>query len=302
MFKTNNNASTTNLSSLKKLLLVCTVCLLAFTDLITNELAANELTANEIAASKLTSKQYSVSQGMTKKDLNEQQRQIIIEANKQTEVPDQLNGKATTKTRVVMLASQNKIIKSAKNASAVQRDSQLSLRQLTLNRDYYADFTIYNAASFLLNDYDGDGFYQTFSVTFDADIYSDNQFGEVYALLYISKNGGPWSHYFTTDSFIIEGDTDLDEYEVITTFLSGYASDHYDVLIDLYQVGYSDVVATYSSDDSNALYALPLESADYDEPYVEVVTVSEGGSMSMLILFLLGTLLIRFKSRMLQAQ
>jgi len=294
MFKTNNNARATNLSSLKKLLLVFTVCLLPVTD----------VTANELTASKLTGKQYSVSQGMARKDLNGQQRKTVIEKNKLIEVPDQLNGKATTKTRTSMLTSQNKITKSAKSGFTDQRENQLSLNQLTLNRDYYADFTIYGAASFLLEDYDGDGFYQTFSVAFDADIYSGSQFGEVYAQLYISKNGGSWTHYFTTNSFIIEGDTDLDEYEVITTFLSGYASDHYDVLIDLYQVGYNDVVATYSSDDSNTLYALPLESADYDEPYlevVEVVAVNEGGSMSISILCLLGTLLIRFKSGMVQA-
>lgn len=290
MIKTNNGASPTKLNSLKKLLLVFIVCLLAFTELISNELAANEL-----AASKLTSKQYSVSQGMAKKDLNEQQRQTIIEVNKQSQVPDQLNGKATTKTREVMLASQHKIIKSAKNSSTAQHESQLNLNKLTLNHDYYADFIIYGATSFLQEDYDGDGFYQTFSITFDADIYSSAQFGEVYALLYISKNGEPWTHYFTTNNFIIEGDTDLDEYEVITTFLAGYSSDHYDVLIDLYQVGYSDIVATYSSNDSNALYALPLESADYDEPYIEVVAVSEGGSMAIIILLLIATYFIRLK-------
>ena len=113
--------------------------------------------------------------------------------------------------------------------------------------------------------------------------------------MYISKNGEHWTHYFTTNNFIIEGDTDLDEYEVITTFLAGYSSDHYDVLIDLYQVGYSDIVATYSSNDSNALYALPLESADYDEPYIEVVAVSEGGSMAIIILLLIATYFIRLK-------
>ena len=121
-----------------------------------------------------------------------------------------------------------------------------------------------------------------------------NQFGEVYALLYISKNGGPWAHYFTTDNFIIEGDTDLDEYEVITTFLSGYSSDYYDVLIDLYQVGYNDSVASYSSDDSNALYALSLESADFDVPYIETysetyieVIDNSGGSFSFVTLLII---------------
>ncbi|MCI2285180.1 choice-of-anchor H family protein [Colwellia sp. MSW7] len=142
--------------------------------------------------------------------------------------------------------------------------------------------------NFLADDLDGDGFYQTFSVIFDADIYSytASPWGEVYALLYLSKNGGPWVHYFTTDYFIIEGESDTDEYEVMTTFLSGYNADYYDVLIDLYQVGYNDIVASYSSDDDNALYALSLESADHDEPYIEVVQVHGGGSFSIMSLLI----------------
>ncbi len=278
MFTKNNDNQKTKFSSFKKWLLVVSFSLLPFC---------------QSSAKEIDGEQYSISQGIATKDLNAQQRQIIIKENKQVEVPDQLNGKATAKSRAAILASQNKIVKSAKS----------SPNQLTLNRDYYADFAIYSATSLLLDDYDNDGFYQTFSVTFDADIYSysDNQLGEVYALMYISKNGGPWTHYFTTDNFIIEADSDLDEYEVITTFLSGYTNDHYDVLIDLYQVGYSDIVATYSSNDSSALYALPLESTDYNEPYVEVIEVS-GGGIYWLIVILLGSLLIRIKSRIDQTQ
>ena len=66
--------------------------------------------------------------------------------------------------------------------------------------------------------------------------------------------------------------------------------DSYDVLIDLYEVGFSDVVATYSSDDTNALYALPLESSDYDPEYIEVEYYDEhGGSFgsACLLFFLL---------------
>ena len=248
-------------------------------------------TANEVDA-----KQYSVSKGIAKIDLNNQQRKAIIKKIKLADIPDQLNGKATAKTRVAMLNNQSSIAKESQSNLLTQNKNFSNS-----NQDYYADFSIYGATSLLEDDYDGDGFYQTFSVSFDADIYSytENQWGEVYALLYISKNGGPWTHYFTTDNFLIEGDTDLDEYEVITTFLSGYSSDYYDVLIDLYQVGYSDIVATYSSDDSEALYALSLESADYDEPYiesyVEVVEIS-GGSFSivtLLIIFL--SFVYRFK-------
>lgn len=222
-----------------------------------------------------------VSKGVYKKELNNEIRKKIIQKNKQSNEPDQLNGKATNTTRTL---HQEKLrIKSNKKAKSQRYDTE-----------YLPDFSIYGASSLLQDDFDGDGFYQTFSVVFDADIYSytQNNLGEVYAQLYISQNGGPWTHYYTTDNFIIEGESELDEYEVITTFLSGYSSNYYDVLIDLYQVGYSDVVATYSSDDSNALYGLSLESADYDEnyiyedAYIEVVEI-HGGSISYLLLLII---------------
>jgi hypothetical protein len=278
MMLINNNATKpVNSTLLKKLMLFMTVSLLPFT---------------QVTASELSVDQRTVSQGAYKRDLNEQQRKSIIETNKIAELPDQLSGKASSKTRDAILNINNQ--KQASNKANNSSPSQ------STNSDYYANFDIYDATSYIQDDYDGDGYYETLSVTFDADIYSytENNFGEVYALLYLSKNGGPWTHYFTTDNFIIEGDTELDEYEVISTFLSGYESDNYDVLIDLYEVGYSDIVATLSSDDSDALYALPIESAEYNEPYIEVVEV-HSGSMYWTILILISILIIRRFSRQL---
>jgi hypothetical protein len=157
----------------------------------------------------------------------------------------------------------------------------------------YARFEIYDASSRLFEDFDYDGFYQTFSVTFDADVfgqYSGTR-ARVFADLYLSRDGGPWELYFTTDAFTIRDDISEDEFEVLTTLESGYISANYDVLVDLYEVGYSDIVAKISSDDVNDLYALPLESADRDE-YIVVESVStsvqiSAGSGSVYALFLL---------------
>ncbi|MGB1262929.1 MAG: choice-of-anchor H family protein [Cognaticolwellia sp.] len=157
-------------------------------------------------------------------------------------------------------------------------------------------FSIYTGFSQLIEDIDGDGYYQTFSVTFDADILSPvaNEQALVYADLYLSENGGPWELYFSTDDFVITGEDSDDEFEVVTRLDSGYVPTQYDVLIDLYEVGYSDVVATYSSDDTNALYALPLESADYDPEYIEVEYYEEhGGSSSVFLLSALLLLVVR---------
>lgn len=172
-----------------------------------------------------------------------------------------------------------------------------SLRQISASPALYAnsvyrDFYIYDAYSRLFVDNDFDGFYQTFSVTFDADVSGAyiNETANVFAELYLSRNGGPWEHYYTTDIFTIFGDATDDDYEVLTTLESGYTTDHYDVLIDLYEVGYGDIVATVSSSDFDSLYALPLESSYWDDEYIEIET-EHGGSMSLwgiLVIFALG--------------
>lgn len=156
----------------------------------------------------------------------------------------------------------------------------------------YLEFDIYSAHSRLFDDNDYDGFYQTFSVSFDADVYGiyAGQRALVFADLYLSRNGGPWELYFTTEPFTIFDDTNEDEFEVLTTLDLGFSTQHYDVLIDLYEVGYSDIVATVSGEQLDSLYALPLESADRDIYVVETVTTSVSigaGSFSMLMILML---------------
>ncbi|WP_231731491.1 choice-of-anchor H family protein [Colwellia sp. TT2012] len=147
------------------------------------------------------------------------------------------------------------------------------------------NFVIYEGYAQLIADHDLDGYYQTFSVTFDADLITYNPYdvAVVYAELYLSENGGPWQHYYTTDSFVIQGESSEDAFEVYSTLSQGFNPNHYDVLIDLYEVGYTNIIASYSSDDSNSLYALPLESSDYDIEYVEYYqeTHIHGGSASL---------------------
>jgi hypothetical protein len=159
-------------------------------------------------------------------------------------------------------------------------------------------FVIYEGYSQLIEDYDYDGYYQTFSVTFDADLVTYNPYdqAEVYAELYLSENGGPWQHYFTTDSYIIQGESTDDTFEVYSTLQQGFNSNHYDVMIDLYEVGYSNIIASYSSDDSSSLYALPLESSDYDLEHVEYYeeTHIHGGSHAYIgLLIIAGVMLMR---------
>ncbi len=241
-------------------------------------LIASLITATSVYAE---SEKVSVSFSEMKKNISDPMRDQLKSNNIEQAAKQVLSRRAirfSSKTRTDIISMQQ----------ASDANQSKSAKQLTAGF-ILPDFSIYTATSYWKNDYDYDGYNQTFSVTFDADLYSydNNQIAEVYAVLYLSRNGGDWVEYHTTNTFVIESDLDADEYEVITTLVSGYPPSDYDVLIDLYTVGYSNIVATYSSDDSNALYALPLESADFDEPYVEVIEVIDAGSMSTWLVLLL---------------
>ena len=204
-----------------------------------------------------------------------------------------LSAKAPAAKRVELMGASPMTREQVTAKHASQGIPSSSAASENVNRaPVYHSFSIYDASSRLFEDFDYDGFYQTFSVTFDVDVYGNylNERADLFAELYLSRNGGPWVHYYTTEVFSIYGDSQQDNYEVLTTLYTGYVTDHYDVLIDVYEVGYSDVVATINADQVDGLYALPLESSDRDrerEPDVIIVEES-GGSLSVLGLLLLG--------------
>jgi hypothetical protein len=156
-----------------------------------------------------------------------------------------------------------------------------------LTDDYYY---IYDAYVQLIEDLDNDGFYQTFSITFDADInsYSPFQQAQLYAELYIRTYDGAWEHYFTTDNFIITGDSAEDSYQVYSTLSYGFQPEYYDVLIDLYEVGNPYIVASYSNENNSNLSTLPLESSEYEQ-----LTVYAASTSVVLFSFLLISLLTK---------
>ncbi len=153
-------------------------------------------------------------------------------------------------------------------------------------------FHIYDAWSELSRDDDGDGFFHRFSVTFDADV--DSGTAHVYARLYLSYEGGPWNHYFTTETFHIQDDVSYDDYTVVTRLLDGYPAGYYDVLIELYDADDDDHVASYGPNDDTALRALPLEdeARDYDGPNSISYGSGSWDGLSLLVLSLAGLLVL----------
>lgn len=173
-------------------------------------------------------------------------------ASKYSRGTAQSGASSTTKqTKRHVLAKTNAV------ASKPQRNVFMSARS-----DY---FYIYDAVTTLRADRDGDAYHSEFRVRFDADVRVGDAL--VYARLYLRRHGeSQWYLYRETDDFTIFGQSGDDDYYVTTTLDAGYATDDYDVLIDLYESGYEGIVATLGPVESGALSFLRLEEAGLDVP------------------------------------
>jgi hypothetical protein len=150
------------------------------------------------------------------------------------------------------------------------------------------EFWIYDASVDLFSDLDRDGYYFGIDLTFDADtVYTA---ADVYAIIYLSYDFGPWNEYSSTEDFTIFGASGTDEYSVETELVSGYATGDYDILIELFDAYDGNFVASFGPDDSPQLSNLPLEDAGRDTPPGTTIVINEGGGGSMGLMGLLALL------------
>jgi hypothetical protein len=154
------------------------------------------------------------------------------------------------------------------------------------------DFWFYDVDVDLFYDDDGDGFFYGVDLWFDVDtIYSA---AEVYAVVYLSYEGGPWNEYAATEDFTIH-DTDVsDDYVLVTELITGYPTGEYDLLIELFDAYNGDFLASSGPEDTSELAFLPLEDSGFDSPVVQrTVVITESGGGALGIWMLLGLLAAR---------
>ena len=158
-----------------------------------------------------------------------------------------------------------------------------------------ADFWFYTADVELFNDQDRDGYYHGIDLLFDADTYY--AFADVYAVVYLSLDGGPWNEYTATEDFTLFGASSEDDYVIVTELLAGYPSGSYDVLIELFDAYDNTFLAYFGPDDTSELAFLPLEDAERDVADVpDVIVVNHhqgGGSTSVTLILVLALVALR---------
>jgi len=151
------------------------------------------------------------------------------------------------------------------------------------------DFWFYEADVILYNDDDNDGYFHGVDLLFDVDTNFSS--ADIYAVLYLSYEGGPWNEYAATEDFTIFGASGSDEYVIETELMSGYLTGSYDLLIDIFDAYDGSYLTSYGPDDTSELAYLPLEDYNRDEP-IEVIVVHEHGGGGALDYWLLSTLIL----------
>lgn len=196
------------------------------------------------------------------------------------------------------LADKNSGLARAKSALGDHKSKQLAAPLLrSFDRDSRvtpadsADFWVFDAFVNFNIDLDRDGYFSTFTLEFDVDtVYNQ---AEVYARLYLAR-GDVFEEYHTTSLFLIEGDISEDQFIVESELLTGFPSDDYELLIEVYDGLNDQLVASFDGFDDADLTLLTLESRSFESQQGDVIVITEsGGSFGYLMLLLVPILLIR---------
>ena len=159
------------------------------------------------------------------------------------------------------------------------------------------DFWFYYVDVELFGDFDRDGYFHGIDLLFDADTYYT--VADVYAVVYLSYEYGPWNEYAVTEDFTLLGSSASDEYIIETELVSGYPAGSYDILIELFDASNDMFVASIGPDETPELALLPLEDMSRDTPpgTTTQVVVNSGGGGGVGWLLLLGLLAVRMTFR-----
>ena len=157
------------------------------------------------------------------------------------------------------------------------------------------NFWIYDSWATLSNDFDADGYFSKVTVEFDADTIYNRAF--VYAIIYLGV-GDVFDSIHVTSVFAIDADSSNDSFVVESELISGFPSDDYEIMIELYDADTDQFVALADGFSDADLAFVPLESENYEivpEPTV-IVVEDHGGSLGYLGL-IMATLVLALRRR-----
>jgi hypothetical protein len=140
--------------------------------------------------------------------------------------------------------------------------SFLTLESIDYELTHEQFLSVYSKKLWLNHDNDDDGFYSSFKIDLDLDVNWGSK--NVYAELYISTDQFNWQPLYTSEPFnIIEDDTQ-DTRHWNFDLNSGYAPGYYYIKILVIDTNNHSTLLQLSSQDYDALYAIPLEDSSFE--------------------------------------
>ena len=191
---------------------------------------------------------------------------------------------------------EHEALKLKERSDSADKDMDVKPRAAEVGISLDPDFWFYDVDVELFSDFDRDGYYYGIDLWFDAD--TNWSIADVYAVIYLSYEFGPWNEYAETEDITLFGTSGTDDYTIETELIAGYPTGDYDILIELYDADTNFLVASIGPEDTSELSYLPLEDSGRDSAGsggTQVVVNSGGGSMGLL--FLLGLLAVRMTFR-----
>lgn len=175
-----------------------------------------------------------------------------------------------------------------RESAVASKDQDVKQRSARIGLLDDPNFWFYDVDVTLFSDFDRDGYYFGIDLLFDAD--TNYAIADVYAVVYLSYEYGPWNEYAETADFTLFGTSGSDDYTVETELISGYPTGSYDILIELYDAHTNDYLTSIGPEETVELSLLPLEDSTRDSSSgggTQVVVNSGGGSMGWLLLLVL---------------
>lgn len=182
---------------------------------------------------------------------------------------------------------------SEKQSQAAQSKSANGERQALQDHVIW----VYDAWVTLKGDYDHDNYYSEFELGFDVDTHLSQ--ADVYARIFLG-DGHIFKEIHTSSVFHVHGDNSHDQFVISSELLEGFASNEYDLMIEIYDAYSHELQDVYDHNSDNDLYLLPLESSEYEYRAPSggqvVITTEHGGTTNLLVIgFLAAVFVLRRK-------
>ena len=156
----------------------------------------------------------------------------------------------------------------------------------------HQDVWVVDVGTSLFADYDHDGYFGGFSLSFDVDTsYGDR---DIYATIFLQLRHQSLVKLHTTEVFTIYSRSGADVYRIDAELVDNYQAGDYQVHIDIHDARNGVVLDSVSHESFRNLRNLPLEAEPYHDTTSAVIVTEFAGFSGPVLLLMLGlTALLR---------